>query len=143
MALNKVTLQGNIVRDIELLQTNNGGTYLKNSIACQRNYAKEGMEKQTDFINILAYGKTAEFIQKFFSKGKQILVEGRIQTGSYDKEDGTKVYTTDVIVEQVYFCGSKKEETKSDIPTAAGFEQTMTQNGMDFSTSNSSDGLPF
>ena len=109
MALNKVTLQGNIVRDLELLQTANGGTYLRNSIACQRNYAKEGMEKQTDFINILAYGKTAEFIQKFFSKGKQILIEGRIQTGSYDKEDGTKVYTTDVIVEEITFIGSKKE----------------------------------
>lgn len=144
MALNKVTLQGNIVRDIELLQTNNGGTYLKNSIACQRNYAKEGMEKQTDFINILAYGKTAEFIQKFFSKGKQILIEGRIQTGSYDKEDGTKVYTTDVIVEQVYFCGSKKEETKSDIPTADGFEVVMKQNNMEFTSNNSSDdSLPF
>ena len=144
MALNKVTLQGNIVRDIELLQTNNGGVYLKNSIACQRNYAKEGMEKQTDFINILAYGKTAEFIQKFFSKGKQILIEGRIQTGSYDKEDGTKVYTTDVIVEQVYFCGSKKEETKSDIPTPAGFEQAMQQNGIPFTSNNSSDdSLPF
>ena len=141
MALNKVTLQGNIVRDIELLQTTNGGTYLKNSIACQRNYAKEGMEKQTDFINILAYGKTAEFIQKHFCKGKQILIEGRIQTGSYDKEDGTKVYTTDVIVEQVYFCG-KKEETKSNESTVAGFEQAMAQNGMEF-TSNSSDDLPF
>lgn len=141
MALNKVTLQGNIVKDIELLQTTNGGTYLKNSIACQRNYAKEGMEKQTDFINILAYGKTAEFIQKHFCKGKQILIEGRIQTGSYDKEDGTKVYTTDVIVEQVYFCG-KKEETKSSEPTVAGFEQAMAQNGMEF-TSNNNDDLPF
>ena len=143
MALNKVTLQGNIVRDIELLQTNNGGVYLKNSIACQRNYAKEGMEKQTDFINILAYGKTAEFIQKFFSKGKQILIEGRIQTGSYDKEDGTKIYTTDVIVEQVYFCGGKKEETKSDAPTVAGFEEAMKQNNMEFTSSDSSDALPF
>jgi single-strand DNA-binding protein len=141
MALNKVTLQGNIARDIELLQTNNGGVYLKNSIACQRNYAKEGMEKQTDFISILAYGKTAEFLQKNFSKGKQILIEGRIQTGNYDKEDGTKVYTTDVIVEQVYFCG-KKEETKSE-PTVAGFEQAMAQSGMDFTTNNSSDDLPF
>ena len=143
MALNKVILQGNIVKDIELLQTTNGGTYLKNSIACQRNYAKEGMEKQTDFINILAYGKTAEFIQKHFCKGKQILIEGRIQTGSYDKEDGTKVYTTDVIIEQVYFCGSKKEETKSNEPNVAGFEQTMAQNGIQFASNNNDDGLPF
>ena len=55
MALNRCTIQGNLCRDVELSQTNNGGTYLRNTIACQRNYSKEGQEKQSDFINIIAY----------------------------------------------------------------------------------------
>ena len=70
MALNRCILQGNLCKDVTLLQTNNGGTYLRNSIASQRNYAKDGQEKQSDFINILAYGKTAEFIEKYFKKRK-------------------------------------------------------------------------
>ena len=68
MAINKIILQGNLCKDVELLQTNNGGTYLRNTIASQRNYAKEGQEKQSDFVSILAYGKTAEFIRKLFQK---------------------------------------------------------------------------
>ena len=116
MALNKCILQGNLCKDVEILKTNSGGVYLRNSIASQRNYAKEGENKQSDFISILAYGKIAEFIQKYFNKGNQILVEGRIQTGSYDKEDGTKVYTTDLIVEHVYFCGNKQQNnTNNDL----------------------------
>ena len=70
MALNRAMLQGNLCKDVELLQTSNGGTYLRNTIASQRNYAREGEEKQSDFISILAYGKTAEFLQKYFKKRK-------------------------------------------------------------------------
>ena len=114
MALNRCTIQGNLCRDVELSQTSNGGTYLRNTIACQRNYSKEGQEKQSDFINIVAYGKSAEFIKNYFTKGSQILIEGRIQTGSYEKQDGTKAYTTDVIVEHIYFCGSKKQDNNSN-----------------------------
>lgn len=148
MALNRCTIQGNLCRDVELSQTSNGGTYLRNTIACQRNYSKEGQEKQSDFINIVAYGKSAEFIKNYFSKGSQILIEGRIQTGSYEKQDGTKAYTTDVIVEHIYFCGSKKQENNSN-----NFEQAMSNANMDFTTTSvddvsgnlslSSDDLPF
>ena len=131
MALNRCTIQGNLCRDVELSQTNNGGTYLRNTIACQRNYSKEGQEKQSDFINIVAYGKSAEFIKNYFTKGSQILIEGRIQTGSYEKQDGTKAYTTDVIVEHIYFCGSKKQENNSN-----NFEQAMSNANMDFTTTS-------
>lgn len=132
MALNKCVLQGNLCKDVELLQTTNGGTYLRNTIASQRNYVREGEDRQSDFVSILAYGKTAEHIKNYFSKGSQILVEGRIQTGSYDKEDGTKVYTTDLIVEHVYFCGNKQANTNNDIP-----EKFKT------SADNQNDELPF
>ena len=131
MALNRCTIQGNLCRDVELSQTSNGGTYLRNTIACQRNYSKEGQEKQSDFINIVAYGKSAEFIKNYFSKGSQILIEGRIQTGSYEKQDGTKAYTTDVIVEHIYFCGSKKQENNSN-----NFEQAMSNANMEFTTTS-------
>ena len=148
MALNRCTIQGNLCKDVELSQTSNGGTYLRNTIACQRNYSKEGQEKQSDFINIVAYGKSAEFIKNYFSKGSQILIEGRIQTGSYEKQDGTKAYTTDVIVEHIYFCGSKKQENNSN-----NFEQAMSNANMEFTTTSvdnvsgnlslSPDDLPF
>lgn len=148
MALNRCTIQGNLCRDVELSQTSNGGTYLRNTIACQRNYSKEGQEKQSDFINIIAYGKSAEFIKNYFSKGSQILIEGRIQTGSYEKQDGTKAYTTDVIVEHIYFCGSKKQNNNSN-----NFEQAMSNANMEFTTTSidnvsdslslASDDLPF
>ena len=148
MALNRCTIQGNLCRDVELSQTSNGGTYLRNTIACQRNYSKEGQEKQSDFINIVAYGKSAEFIKNYFTKGSQILIEGRIQTGSYEKQDGTKAYTTDVIVEHIYFCGSKKQDNNSN-----NFEQAMSNANMEFTTTSvdnvsgnlslSPDDLPF
>lgn len=145
MALNKVTIQGNLCKDIEPQSTNNGGLFCRNTIACQRNYVREGEERQSDFISVLFYGKQCEFLQKFFSKGTQILIEGRIQTGSYDKEDGTRVYTTDVIAEHIYFCGSKKDNNTSNLnsstPTAQSFEQAMASKGVEFTAK--SDDLPF
>lgn len=135
MAFNRCILQGNLCKDVELLQTSNGGTYLRNTIASQRNYVKEGQEKQSDFVNIIAYGKAAEFISNYFSKGSQILVEGRIQTGSYEKQDGTKVYTTDLVVEHIYFCGNKQNNNSNN-----NFEETMKERGVEV---NSTDDLPF
>ena len=70
MALNRALIQGNLCKDVELLKTNNDGIYLRNTIASQRNYVKEGQERQSDFIGILAYGKTAEHISKYFKKRK-------------------------------------------------------------------------
>lgn len=126
MALNKVILQGNLYKDVQLSQTNNGGTYLRNTVAVSRNYVREGEERQSDFVSILAYGKTAEFISKYFAKGSKVLIEGEIRTGSYDKEDGTKVYTTDVIVSNIYFIESKKqqEEKQSDLAFESQFAGT-------------------
>lgn len=142
MAYNRCVLHGNLCKDVELLNTNNGGIYLRNTIAIQRSYAKEGQERQSDFINIVAYGKSAEFIQKFFQKGDPILIEGRIQTGSYDKEDGTKVYTTDVVAERIYFAGTRKAiNNASEIPTEFTHTSSAVINTNDFTST--SDDLPF
>lgn len=104
--MNCVELMGRLVADPDIRYTNGGLTVAKFRVACDRRYKKEGSDQTADFISCVAFGKTAEFIEKYFSKGKRIVVEGRIQTGSYEKEDGSKVYTTDVVAENVEFAES-------------------------------------
>lgn len=108
MSLNKVELLGRICNEINLRYTQNSNTAVARfSLAVDRNYQKDKNNKETDFINIVAFGKNAEFIQKYFQKGSQIVIVGRIQTGSYEK-DNKKVYTFDVVAEEQYFAGSKQ-----------------------------------
>jgi len=122
--LNKVILLGRICKDLELKQA--GGTnVVKFNLAVNRKFTKQGEEKQTDFISCVAFGKTAETIVNYLSKGRQIVVEGRIQTGNYEK-DGQRIYTTDVIVESFNFADGKQNK-KSD----------------EFFDSNTDDELPF
>lgn len=140
MSLNKVCLQGNLCRDVEVNQTSNGGTYTRNSIAVSRNYVKDGAERQSDFINIVAYGKTAEFLNNHFHKGSPIIISGRIQTSSYDKEDGTKVYNTDVIIEEVNFSYGDKTPTNNSNTSETKLEEA----NVEFNTVNNfKDDLPF
>ena len=106
--MNRVILKGNLTRDIDLRQGN--VTTGKTAIAVQR--VKEG----TDFINLVAFGTTAETMEKFLKKGSQVLIEGRIQTGSYTNKSGDKVNTVDVVVERFEFCG-KKEKKEEDFIT--------------------------
>lgn len=108
--MNSVNLTGRLTRDPEVRYTDNGLSIARVSIAVDRRFKKDG-EQSADFPNIVAFGKTAEFIEKWFKKGTKIEVSGRIQTGSYTKEDGTKVYTTDVVAEQVGFAESKTSST--------------------------------
>jgi single-strand DNA-binding protein len=112
--MNSVMLMGRFTKEIELREAKTPFAIF--TIAVDRRYSKE---KESDFINCKAFGKTAENMAKFFTKGDLVVVEGRIQTGSYEKE-GKKVYTTDVIVDNFNFTASKKkavEETAK--PTEA------------------------
>ena len=103
--MNKVILMGRLTRDPEVRMS--GDTAVARfSLAVDRRFKKDG-EQTADFINCVAFGKTGEFIEKYGSKGTKFVVEGRIQTGSYTNKDGQKVYTTDVVVEQVEFAESK------------------------------------
>ena len=79
------------------------------SLAVNRRFARQGEERQADFINIVAWSKTAEFCSKYFKKGQQVGVIGRIQTRTWDDDQGQKHYVTEVIAEEVYFADSKKE----------------------------------
>lgn len=103
--MNKVILIGRISSDISMNKTQSGTETATFSVAVDRNMGS-GKEKATDFIRCVAWGKTASFLGQYFSKGKQIALEGNIKTGSYEK-DGVKHYTTDVWVDKVEFVGSK------------------------------------
>lgn len=135
--MNAVQLLGRFTRDNEFKEI--GGTSVfRNNIAVQRNFKNKDGERESDFINVVAFGKTAELLNQYFGKGQQVGVEGRIQTGSYDKEDGTRVYTTDVIVNQFDFVGSKNDNASQPAvtaskPTSSPFDT------VDFAD----DGLPF
>ena len=115
--MNAVQLFGRFTRDNEFKEL--GGTSVfRNNIAVQRNFKNKDGERESDFINVVAFGKTAELLNQYFGKGQQVAVEGRIQTGSYEKEDGTRVYTTDVIVNQFDFVGSKNDNASQPAATA-------------------------
>ena len=105
--MNKVFLVGRLARDPELRYTSSNLATMRCSIAVDRQFVKEGEERGADFINIVAFGNRAETMSKYLTKGSQIAVDGRIQTGSYDGQDGKKVYTTDVVVENFQFLDSK------------------------------------
>ena len=104
--MNHVTLLGRLTNEPTVRQ-NNDLTIARYTIAIDR----PTKEKQTDFISCVAFGKTGDFAEKYLHKGTKIAVEGRIQTGSYQKQDGTKVYTTDVVVEKHHFCEKSEKAT--------------------------------
>lgn len=100
---------GRLTEKPELRYNNNNVSYTRFSLAVNRSFANANGEREVDFINCVAWRKTAELICNYFDKGSQLGLTGRIQTGSYDDKDGNKRYTTDVVVEEIYFIGSKKE----------------------------------
>ena len=106
--MNKVILMGRLTRDPEVRysQGDNASAVARYSLAVDRRFKRDG-EQSTDFINCVAFGKTAEFAERYLRQGTKLLVTGRIQTGSYTNRDGVKVYTTDVVVEEQEFAESK------------------------------------
>lgn len=106
--MNKVILIGRLVRDCEVRTTqgDNATTIARYTLAVDRRFRKEG-EATADFINCVAFGKAAEFAEKYLRQGTKIAIVGRIQTGSYTNKDGQKVYTTDIVIEEQEFAESK------------------------------------
>ena len=107
--LNNVVLMGRLTADPELKQTQNGVSVLSFSLAVDRDYTQQGQEKQVDFINIVAWRLTAEFISKYFTKGQMMALKGAIQTRSYEDKQGNKRTAFEVVADKVYFCSSKTE----------------------------------
>lgn len=110
--MNSVVLVGRLTRDVDLRYTNNQTAVGRFSLAVDR----FGKDNGADFINCVAFDKKAEVLKKYTHKGDKIALIGRIQTGSYTNKDGQTIYTTDVIVNEIEFCESRKDEPKEERP---------------------------
>ena len=142
--MNKVILMGRLTRDPEVRYTQTNNTLVASfSLAVNRRFVRQGEERQADFINIVAWSKLGEFCSKYFKKGQQVGVIGRIQTRTWDDDQGTKHYVTEVVAEEAYFADSRRDSDSS-----SSFENTFGTTepgsmGSDFEVSPSSDDLPF
>lgn len=156
--LNVVAIMGRLVADPELRTTTQGTNVCTFRIACDRSYSKPGEHRQADFVDIVAWGKTAEFICKFFQKGSMIAVDGSLQTRQYQDKHGNKRTAVEVVANNISFAGAKA----ADKPAAASYDQqtrnhvqqanaaqsapqpAYTQGSMDdFSEISDADDLPF
>ena len=107
--LNRIVLMGRLTRDPELRRTQSGTAVVSFSIACDRDYAAQGAERETDFIDIVAWRGTAEFVEKYFGKGRMIVVAGRLQIRNWEDKDGNKRRSAEVVADNVYFGDSKRD----------------------------------
>ena len=127
--MNKVVLRGRLTKEPEMRATQSNTAVCSFSLAVNRRFKQEG-QPDADFINVVAWAKTAEFVGKYFTKGQQVGVIGRIQTRNYDDKDGKKVFITEVVAEEVYFADSKKEQ--SNVTTSEGFMVVEGDSGLPF-----------
>lgn len=118
--MNKAILMGRLTADPELRYTQGNTAVCRFTLAVGR-YMGEGKENQADFIICTAWGKTAEHISKYYFKGKKALIEGNIKTGSYENQEGHKVYTTEIWVDRIDFADDKKKENQSQQNTQPGY----------------------
>ena len=128
--MNKVVLMGRLTKDPDVRYTTTNNTLVASfSLAVNRRFARQGEERQADFINIVAWDKTGEFCSKYFKKGQQVGVIGRLQTRNYDDKDGKKVYVTEVVADNVQFLGAKGSgnSQSSDSTTPYDFSNDMNQ----------------
>jgi single-strand DNA-binding protein len=138
--LNSVCLMGRLTADPELKSTQSGVSVCSFRIAVDRTYTPKGQEKQTDFINIVTWRSTAEFVSRYFRKGQLVAVQGSIQTSQYTDRDGNKRTTFDVVADNVFFAEKKAEsgETKQ----GAGYDHSPDIQG-DFEEIIGDESLPF
>lgn len=142
--MNKVILMGRLTRDPEIrtsVATNT--TTARFTLAVDRQFKKEGEQQTADFINCIAFGKTAEFIERYLHQGTKIAVVGRIQTGSYTNKDGQKIYTTDVVIEECEFAESKNSTGSSPAPSPRSQVATPSDGFMNLPLDVEDTGLPF
>lgn len=111
--MNKVSLIGRLTKGVEVRYTQSNIPVASFTLAVNRRFSKEG-EQQADFISIIAWNKTAEFCSKYFKKGQQVGIVGRIQTRNYEDSNGQKKYVTEVVAEEVYFAGDSKTESNAE-----------------------------
>lgn len=143
--MNKVILIGRLTADPEVRYTADQKAVANYTLAVDRRAARNAEGHEADFIRCIAWEKRAEFAEKYLKKGTKVAVLGRIQTGSYTGKDGKKVYTTDVIVEEVEFAGSRPEASEQAAPQAGCQEPQARQQTLDefMQVPDDMDDLPF
>ena len=117
--MNKVFLIGRLTRDPELRYTGNNTPVASFSIAVNRGFSNQNGENEADFINIVVWNKQAEVVKNYLSKGSQVAIDGRIQTRSYDDQNGQKRYVTEVVANNVEFVGSKNSSNNTNSNSSA------------------------
>lgn len=153
--LNRVILMGRITQDLDLKTTPSGVSVLSFSVAVDRGFVKQGEERQSDFISCVAWRQQADFISKYFAKGRMIALEGNLRTRTYDDKNGSKHYVTEVYVDSVSFTGEPKQGGNSNFNASSNFNNSPSQkaaepaptvsigNLSDFEEIISDDGVPF
>lgn len=112
--LNKIIIMGRLTRDPELRRTGSGAAVTSFSLACDRDFKSQSGEKETDFIEVVAWKNTAEFVSKYFSKGRMAVVDGRLQIRDWTDKAGNKRTTAEVVADNVYFADSKRSESNDN-----------------------------
>lgn len=147
--LNKIVLMGRLTRDPELRHTQSGNSVVSFTLACDRDYAAQGAEKETDFIDVVAWRNTAEFVDRYFAKGRMAVVSGRLQIRNWQDKEGNKRKTAEIVAESVYF-GDSKRDVQSDsaaAPASTEFAQLPDATPVPFAEPDAqmglSDELPF
>ena len=127
--LNHITIMGRLTRDPELRRTGNGIAVTSFTVAVDRDFGQKGGERETDFIDCVAWRQTGEFVSKYFKKGSMIVVSGRLQIRNWNDKDGNKRRTAEVVADNCYFGGSKGESAQGGNARAGGY----VNNGADYS----------
>lgn len=144
--LNHITIMGRLTRDPELRRTGSGVAVASFTIACDRDFGQNG-QKETDFIDVTAWRNTAEFVEKYFSKGRMAVVSGRLQIRSWTDKDGNKRKTAEVVADNVYFGDSKPEGSGGgsySTPAMPSYSAPVTTQASDFAVLEDDDSqLPF
>lgn len=136
--MNKFQFMGRLTKDPETRYTQNNTPVSAFTVAVNRRFAEANGERKADFFNVTAFGKLAEFCSKYYKKGQQVLVEGRIQNRTWEDQTGAKRYSTDYIIENAYFADSRRESG-----TTMDMEIPAESSDGDFITIDDTDELPF
>lgn len=131
--LNSVIIMGRLTSTPELKTTSGGLSVTSFTVAVDRRFQKQGEEKQTDFLNVVAWRQTADFVCKYFNKGSMIAVQGELQTRNYEDKNGNKRVATEIVADNVSFCGGKKDSAAAEPAGGDNYDYTAA----------SDDDLPF
>ena len=142
--LNNAIIMGRCTADTEIRTTNAGKEVTSFTVAVNRSFVKAGEERQADFINVVAWGSTAVFINRYFPKGSMIAIQGRIQTRNYEDKQGNKRTAFEIVASEVSFCGGKNDNANANLNELKGkIDVSFSDTSNDFKMIDSDEELPF